>query len=86
MKRRYQAIFYACFLGWVGGHHWYLGNYLRGFLYFILWWSLYPATAAGVEMLLYVLSSDQSFDKRYPPRKSVDMPIVDHQKHSPLLL
>lgn len=55
----------AIFLGTIGAHHFYLGNNLLGILYLFFCWTGIPTLLGFIEGLIYLVSSDENFNKRY---------------------
>ncbi|MXR40280.1 NINE protein [Halobaculum sp. WSA2] len=64
-KDRTSAALLAIFLGWLGAHHFYLGNTGRGIVYLLLSWTLIPYFAALIEALIYLTKSDEEFQRKY---------------------
>ena len=64
-KSRGVAIMLALFLGGIGAHKFYLGRPWRGFFYLIFCWTLIPAVIGFLEGLMFLFTSDQSFQKKY---------------------
>ena len=65
MKSRVAAILLALFLGGLGAHKFYLGQVGMGLLYLVFCWTGIPAIVALVEANLYLLASDEDFQKKY---------------------
>ena len=65
MKSRVAAILLALFLGGFGAHKFYLGQVGMGLLYLVFCWTGIPAIVALVEAILYLLASDEDFQKKY---------------------
>ena len=65
MKNRVAAILLALFLGGLGAHKFYLGQVGMGLLYLVFCWTGIPAIVALVEAILYLLASDEDFQKKY---------------------
>lgn len=64
-RTRVAAIVYAGFLGGVGAHKFYLGRPGWGVAYAMLCWTFLPVIAAFVEMIRYLMMSDEQFDLTY---------------------
>jgi TM2 domain-containing membrane protein YozV len=64
-KDKSTAAILAFLLGGLGAHHFYLGNILLGILYLLFCWTLIPAVAAFIEMIIFLTMSDQAFNERY---------------------
>jgi TM2 domain-containing membrane protein YozV len=65
MKNRVAAILLALFLGGLGVHKFYLGQVGMGLLYLVFCWTGIPAIVAFVEAILYLVASDEDFQKKY---------------------
>jgi TM2 domain-containing membrane protein YozV len=65
MKSRVAAILLALFLGGLGAHKFYLGQVGMGLLYLVFCWTGIPAIVAFVEAILYLVASDEDFQKKY---------------------
>ena len=64
-KNRIVAILLALFLGGIGIHKFYLGRPWWGVLYLLFCWTLIPAIASFVELLIYAFTSDEDFYAKY---------------------
>jgi TM2 domain-containing membrane protein YozV len=64
-KSRALAALFAFFLGGIGGHKFYLGQTGMGVLYLLFFWTGIPALAGIVEMILYLVMSDEEFAYKY---------------------
>ncbi len=64
-KNRVLAALLAFFLGWFGAHKFYLGRIGQGILYLIFCWTAIPALIAFVEFIIYLVTSDEEFAKKY---------------------
>jgi TM2 domain-containing membrane protein YozV len=64
-KNRLTAALLAGFFGGFGVHHFYLGNIWLGVIYLLFFWTVIPAIAALVEMIVFLSTSDESFNRRY---------------------
>jgi len=64
-KSRAAAILLALFLGGVGAHKFYLGSAGMGLLYLLFFWTFIPAIIAFVEMIFYILMTDEDFHEKY---------------------
>jgi TM2 domain-containing membrane protein YozV/ribosomal protein L40E len=66
VKSRMTAAILAFFLGWIGGHKFYMGQVGLGIIYLIFSWTGVPAIIAFVEGILYVTcNSDEEFTLKY---------------------
>ncbi len=65
MKTRSAAALYAFFLGGIGGHHFYLGNIGRAFLYMFFFWTFIPALISIIEIVVFLTMSDADFNRKY---------------------
>ncbi|MFC6786743.1 NINE protein [Halobaculum halobium] len=64
-KDKTSAALLAIFLGFIGAHHFYLGNTGRGILYLLLSWTFIPATIALIEAVIYLTKSEEEFQRQY---------------------
>jgi TM2 domain-containing membrane protein YozV/predicted RNA-binding Zn-ribbon protein involved in translation (DUF1610 family) len=64
-KERITAVVLAFFLGWIGGHKFYLGRVFQGILYLFFCWTFIPAFLAFIEGIIYLTMSDSDFSKKY---------------------
>jgi len=64
-KSRIAAALLAFFLGGFGAHKFYLGQVGLGILYVIFCWTFVPAIVAFIEFILYLVMSDDAFDRKY---------------------
>lgn len=64
-KDKTSAALLAIFLGFIGAHHFYLGNTGRGILYLLLSWTLIPGTIALIEAVIYLTKSEEEFQRKY---------------------
>lgn len=65
MKNRLLTIVLAVFLGGLGIHRFYLGNYVMGAVYLIFCWSGIPACIALVEALYFLVIGEDQFNHKY---------------------
>ncbi len=65
MKSRTTAALLAIFLGGLGAHKFYLGKTLLGIVYLVFVWTCIPAIIGGIEGILFLLSSDTEFNRKY---------------------
>lgn len=64
-SNRVPAALFAIFLGWVGGHKFYLGKIFQGLLYLFFCWTFIPAIIGFIEGIIYLTMSDQEFGRKY---------------------
>ena len=64
-KNRIVAALLAFFLGWFGAHKFYLGRIGQGILYLVFCWTAIPAIIAFIEFIIYLVTSDEEFAKKY---------------------
>ena len=50
------AVVLCLLLGGIGMHHWYLGNYIRGILYLLFFWTLIPAILSFIDLAIIIFS------------------------------
>jgi len=65
MKNKTVAALLAFFLGGIGIHKFYLGNIGWGILYILFCWTWIPSIAAFCEGILYLMMSEDAFNKEY---------------------
>ncbi|NJN74410.1 MAG: TM2 domain-containing protein [Limnothrix sp. RL_2_0] len=65
MKNKNSAAALAFFLGWAGGHKFYLGEVGWGIIYAIFFWTNIPAVAGFVEFILLLSMQKPEFDRKY---------------------
>lgn len=63
-KRKLVAGLLAIFLGGLGIHRFYLGQW-QGIFYLFLFWTLVPMIVAFIEGIVFLLTSDESWDEKY---------------------
>lgn len=68
-KDKVVAGLLALFLGGLGIHKFYLGQAGWGILYLLFFWTCIPMLVAGIEGIIYLVQSDQSFDYQYNLRQ-----------------
>ena len=68
LKNRFLAAFFAIIFGCVGGHKFYLGQLIRGFIYLIFWWTFIPCILGIVEGITILCCNNQKFEKKYKCR------------------
>lgn len=65
MKDKYVAAILAFLLGAIGIHRFYLGQAGLGILYLLFCWTFIPAVAAFIDFIVFLVMSEESFDKKY---------------------
>lgn len=65
MKKKVSAILLALFFGGLGANDFYLGNIGTGFLKLIFCWTYIPSFIALIQMVKYIVMSDDEFNKTY---------------------
>lgn len=65
MKSRLLTIVLAVFLGGLGIHRFYLGNYLMGVFYLIFSWTGIPTCIAWIEALYFLVIGETEFNHKY---------------------
>jgi hypothetical protein len=63
-KSKIVAGFLALFLGGIGAHRFYLGQWW-GLFYLLFCWTFVPSIVAFVEAIVFFCTSDQAWDHRY---------------------
>lgn len=64
-KVRSKAYFLALFLGWCGGHKFYLGETVAGWIYLFWFWTFVPFLLSLYEALILIQMSTVSFNMTY---------------------
>jgi len=64
-KSKVVAFVLAWLLGGFGIHKFYLGRIGQGIVYLIFFWTFIPAFIAFIEGIVYILTSDQDFARKY---------------------
>nr|MBA2817738.1 TM2 domain protein [Candidatus Pantoea persica] len=59
------ALLFACFLGGLGIHKFYLGKAGQGIFYILFCWTFIPSVIVFIEFILYLCSSDEDFVLKY---------------------
>ncbi len=64
-KNRLTAALLAILLGWIGAHHFYLGNTGLGILYLLFCWTGITAIIGLIEGIIYLTQSDEEFASKH---------------------
>lgn len=65
MKNRTTAAILALFLGGLGLHKFYLGNWMWGLVYLFFCWTFIPAIISFFEAIALFMMSDENFNEKY---------------------
>ena len=65
MRSKGMALILSLILGGVGIHHMYLGNYIRGVLYFMFCWTFIPLALSLFDAFLLLFTTESEFQKLY---------------------
>lgn len=65
MKNKNTAGILAFFLGGLGGHKFYLNNWVLGIVYASFCWTFIPAIIAFIEAIMLFSMSDENFNEKY---------------------
>jgi TM2 domain-containing membrane protein YozV len=65
-KDKTVAALLAFFLGWIGIHKFYMNQIGSGVMYLLFCWTGIPAILAFIEFIMYLVDSDESFQRRIP--------------------
>ncbi len=68
VKSKVVAAILALFFGGLGIHKFYLGQIGMGIVYLLFCWTFIPALVAFVEGIIYLTTSDESFERKYHVR------------------
>ncbi|SFI99639.1 TerB N-terminal domain-containing protein [Thermoflavimicrobium dichotomicum] len=87
-KTKKTAYLLALFLGWAGGHHFYLNHTIRGFLYLLFFWTYIPFILTFIDLLFISqwvdranrrfetdIASVQQGEERNPNREQVSITV-----------
>lgn len=64
-KSKTTTILLALFLGTFGVHRFYLGQYWRGILYILFFWTWIPTLISLIDVVIYGVMSNDRFDIKY---------------------
>lgn len=64
MEKRIIAAILALLVGGLGAHKFYMGKYLQGVIYILFCWTCIPSLVALVEGILYLVETEENFEKR----------------------
>lgn len=64
-KDKTSAALLAIFLGFIGGHHFYLGNTGRGIIYLLFSLTGIPLVVGIIEGIIYLTKSEEEFQRQY---------------------
>ncbi len=64
-RSRIMAALLAIFFGFLGLHKFYLGKATWGLIYLFFSWTFIPMILGVIEGLMFLLMSDQEFQKKY---------------------
>ena len=64
-KSKLAAALFAFFLGGFGIHKFYLGKTGWGILYLLFCWTMIPSIVAFVEAILFLVMTDENFNRQY---------------------
>lgn len=65
MKNRTTTAILALFLGGLGLHKFYLGQWVWGLIYLIFCWTFLPAIIALLEAIRFFMMTDETFQREY---------------------
>lgn len=65
-----DLVLLTLFLGWMGGHKFYLRKYWQGILYLLFFWTGIPSLVALVELIIYAFTDEERLDEKYPETAS----------------
>ncbi len=65
MKNKLVAALLAFFLGGLGIHKFYLGQTTPGIIYLVFCWTGIPSIIGFIEGIMYLVQSDDEFNKKY---------------------
>ena len=65
LKSKIVTAVLAWFLGWVGGHRFYLGQTGKGILSLIFFWTFIPAIIAVFDTIIFLVMDEHKFNLKY---------------------
>lgn len=74
MKSKVTAAILAFFLGGLGVHKFYLNQSGMGLLYLLFCWTGIPMFIALVEGIVYLITDDQTFQRKYGNQTQAQLP------------
>jgi len=63
-KNRYVTAAITFFLGWIGGHKFYLGQMKKGILFAVFFWTMIPWLVSLAQVVHYLIMNDDEFHSR----------------------
>lgn len=64
-KSKFASLLFCIFLGWMGGHKFYLGRRGAGTIYLLLFWTGLPALISFFEFFFLLFMKQRDFEKLY---------------------
>lgn len=79
MKTKGTAIILAFFLGGLGGHKFYLDQSGQGMLYLLFCWTFIPSFLAFIDLIRFLIMSDDEFNRLYNQQMAPALPYAGNQ-------
>ncbi len=86
MKSKIVAALLAFFFGGLGIHKFYLGKPIQGIIYILFCWTFIPGLISFFEAIIYLLTSDADFERKYCPRPVVVVQQTVEKEKDPNIL
>ena len=64
-KSKTTAVLLCFFLGFIGGHKFYLGKVGLGFVYLIFFWTWIPCFISVIDFIILLCTSEVEFNQKY---------------------
>src|SRR5688572_27123632 len=77
MRSKTTAALLAFFLGGLGIHQFYLGNYFRGILFLLFSWTFIPIFIGVIDFLILLIMNEVNFNQKYNRGKIPNQVIND---------
>jgi TM2 domain-containing membrane protein YozV len=71
MKSKTTTVILAFFIGGLGIHRFYLGQYGQGILYLLFCWTFIPSLIAIIDFIGFLIMSDETFNQKYNPNSII---------------
>ena len=83
MKNKIVAGILGILLGGWGIHKFYMGKVGAGILYLLFFWTGIPTIIGLIEGIMYLISDDQTFYRKYCGMKPEDIPTYEVHNEPP---
>lgn len=82
MRDRTTAALLSFFLGGVGIHQFYLGNYIRGVIFLLFSWTLIPIFFGFIDFLILLIMDEDKFNEKYSKVKIQNIKEINIAPHT----